>query len=408
MKKLLALMLAASLALSLVACGGGGTADTNTPSGGSGDATPPTLTGQEEAKNDTYKSVECDEVVLHQNAGDLKMKMLGYEIVEYEGKINFYIRLNIANETNQTFETMAHGFGPRGWQLFQDGVEANLVGGAAPPDELVTYPENEPSIKAGGKTDQVVVCWMLNDIDYDAEFEFDYDENTIATFFISEAGEKAASSRSKPDEEKTANADVLTPNFAIDGVYYSETGFPDPSDMGITVERFFEVNPGEKEEALDSNSKIWIFVFASLHSLKEGEGDTALPASVYQSSGPYYELPLYMMIANEDGIAVDGIHLSAYEANELNNKRLSKWWGSAYKSGRDLDDDYVLYEGEEDTIKIAGLFQVKYHDYKKAIEENQELWLRYGDYVTKFDCSNIIKKDDLSSIAQDLRDKELL
>ena len=139
MKKLLALMLAASLALSLVACGGG-TVDTNTPSGGNGDATPPTVTGQEEAKNDTYKSVECDEVVLHQNAGDLKMKMLGYEIVEYEGKINFYIRLNIANETNQTFETMAHGFGPRGWQLFQDGVEANLVGGAAPPDELGTYP----------------------------------------------------------------------------------------------------------------------------------------------------------------------------------------------------------------------------------------------------------------------------
>ena len=34
MKKLLALMLAAALALSLVACGGGGVGDTNTPSGG--------------------------------------------------------------------------------------------------------------------------------------------------------------------------------------------------------------------------------------------------------------------------------------------------------------------------------------------------------------------------------------
>ena len=34
MKKLLALILAAALALSLVACGGGGVGDTNTPSGG--------------------------------------------------------------------------------------------------------------------------------------------------------------------------------------------------------------------------------------------------------------------------------------------------------------------------------------------------------------------------------------
>lgn len=40
MKKLLALMLAAALALSLVACGGsGGTGDNNTPSGGNGDTT---------------------------------------------------------------------------------------------------------------------------------------------------------------------------------------------------------------------------------------------------------------------------------------------------------------------------------------------------------------------------------
>ncbi len=37
MKKLLALMLTAALALSLVACGGGGKGDTNTPNGGSGD-----------------------------------------------------------------------------------------------------------------------------------------------------------------------------------------------------------------------------------------------------------------------------------------------------------------------------------------------------------------------------------
>ena len=39
MKKLLALILTAALTLSLVACGGGGTGDTNTPSGGNGGAT---------------------------------------------------------------------------------------------------------------------------------------------------------------------------------------------------------------------------------------------------------------------------------------------------------------------------------------------------------------------------------
>lgn len=187
MKKLLALMLAAALALSLVACGGGGgTGDNNTPSGGSDDTTPPTEAEQEEAKNDAYKSVECEEVVLHLNEGDLKMKMLGYEILEYEGNINFYIRLNIANETNKTFATF-RGYGPFYWQLFQDGVEVHMAdGGYVPPDELVTYPENKPDIKAGAETDKVVICWMLDDIDNDAEFELTYSEHTIATFFISE------------------------------------------------------------------------------------------------------------------------------------------------------------------------------------------------------------------------------
>jgi len=51
MKKLLALILAAALALSLVACGGGsGAGDTNTPSGGNGDTNTPSTpsTGNED------------------------------------------------------------------------------------------------------------------------------------------------------------------------------------------------------------------------------------------------------------------------------------------------------------------------------------------------------------------------
>ena len=74
MKKLLALMLAAALALSLVACGGdSGAGDNNTPSGGGEDSTPPTdaeTTPPEEhdienqiALNDT-KTTENFEVTL--------------------------------------------------------------------------------------------------------------------------------------------------------------------------------------------------------------------------------------------------------------------------------------------------------------------------------------------------------
>ena len=57
MKKLLALILAAALALSLVACGGGsGAGDTNTPSGGNGDTTSAdTPSGGEDSTTDTNK-----------------------------------------------------------------------------------------------------------------------------------------------------------------------------------------------------------------------------------------------------------------------------------------------------------------------------------------------------------------
>lgn len=267
MKKLLALMLAAALALSLVACGGGGTGDNSTPSTGNGD----------------------------------------------------------------TASTETPG-----------------------PEETVP-PTNDDADEPGGE----------------------------------------------PEETDVPGEDAYTPNFVIDGVYYSETDIIDPSTMGITPERYLEVNPGHREEALNDNSEIWVFVFASLHSLEDRQGDTLLPESVYNSFLGGNALPLELRIEGESLL-----YSTSYEFNDK-DKKLRQFW-TAYKSGLTLDDDYILYDGSNDCVKIVGLFHMKYHDYRAAIDENKELILQWGSYQTTYDGSNIVKEIDLVSISQDLQEKGLL
>lgn len=66
MKKLLALMLAAALALSLVACGGGsGAGDNNTPSGGNGDVTSTDTPGGGEDSTPSMSKEEMLEAAIH-------------------------------------------------------------------------------------------------------------------------------------------------------------------------------------------------------------------------------------------------------------------------------------------------------------------------------------------------------
>lgn len=75
MKKFLALMLAAALALSLVACGGGGGADdTNTPSGGNGDTTSTdTPSGGEDSATSMTKE-EMLEQAIECTAGEIAVE----------------------------------------------------------------------------------------------------------------------------------------------------------------------------------------------------------------------------------------------------------------------------------------------------------------------------------------------
>ena len=198
-------------------------------------------------------------------------------------------------------------------------------------------------------------------------------------------------------EEKVSN--TVNP-FVIDGVYYSEAENFDPDEYGITVKEYFKINPQLKEDALDNNDSVWIYIFASLNSLEEGQENLILPTSQYDSFLNGNALPLTLFIGD------DFSYSTSYELNDRNNK-MSKYW-DVYKSGSNLNDSYVLYKGSGDCQKIVGLFIVKYNDYKKVVKNNKEISLVWGDYKATCNGKNIIKKSSMKAISQDLKKKGLL
>ena len=188
--------------------------------------------------------------------------------------------------------------------------------------------------------------------------------------------------------------------FKIDAVYLSETGTYDPIDNGITVERYFELNPKEKLENLGNNDKVSIFVFASLNSLKESDKDIKIPESVYQSSIPSNVLQIKLNIS-------DYSYNTNFEINDFNKKMSSHF--PKYESGRTLKTDDVLYAKSDDSKYIVGLFFVKYHDYKEAIDNNSEIELNWNDeYKATFNAKDIVIKGCLTEIGNDLKEKGLI
>lgn len=98
MKKLLALMLAAALALSLVACGGsGGTGDNSTPSTGNGDTastdTPSTGNGDATSSDTPSEGGEDSQIVLHLNEAvefdDFELKIIDVRLKGNGFSINY-------------------------------------------------------------------------------------------------------------------------------------------------------------------------------------------------------------------------------------------------------------------------------------------------------------------------------
>lgn len=202
-----------------------------------------------------------------------------------------------------------------------------------------------------------------------------------------------------PEMKEEEESNTVNP-FVIDGIYYSEAECIDPAEYGITIEEYFERNPQLREDALDNNDGVWIYIFASLNSLEKGQENLILPKSQFDSFLNGKALPLTLFIGD------DFKYSTSYELNDRNNK-MSKFW-DVYKSGSNLDDSYVLYEGSGDCQKIVGLFVVKYYDYKKAVEDNKEISLVWGDYRATYNGENIIKKSDMKAISQDLQEKGLL
>lgn len=205
----------------------------------------------------------------------------------------------------------------------------------------------------------------------------------------------SSESTSESDEE---NKPAKNP-FTIDGAYYSMTGIFDPSRYKLTAEEFLEKNPQRKEENLKDNDEIALFIFASLHALEDGEEDLKLPPSVMSSfAGTYLDLRLTVE-GNE--------YLSNYEVNDTDDHMSDFWEG--YQDGAALDTSDILYAGGGESRHIVGLFYVRYHDYKEAIETNAPITLTWSDdYTVTFSAEEIEKQASLSTIGDDLKEKGFL
>lgn len=187
----------------------------------------------------------------------------------------------------------------------------------------------------------------------------------------------------------TSTTKSYSDTFNIDGIFYSQASTFNPYDNGITDEEYFNINPQNLEEQQTDNDEITLFVFASLGSLPDGEGDLTLPESTYSEFLPGYTLPL--------NLSVGGVSYSNnYEANDYKDKLSKNWY--EYESGEYLDTDYVLYEGTDDEIKIVGMFFVKYHDYKEAKANGEEITLSWGSYQTATQAENVVKVGSIASI----------
>ena len=162
MKKLLALILAAALALSLVACGGdSGARDTNTPSGGNGEETSTdTPSGGGE---DSTPSMTKEEML--QIAEEVSWVDIQNASIE-----------NIARAKQQYCNTVMQLDG-KIWSIEEDHV---VIGGSGanylvdvylPLDEIITL-ENQQVITVVGKTTDEIIDTTENVAEYSFDFSY--------------------------------------------------------------------------------------------------------------------------------------------------------------------------------------------------------------------------------------------
>ena len=195
--------------------------------------------------------------------------------------------------------------------------------------------------------------------------------------------------------------------LTIDAVYISELGTFIPEDNDSKSENYLKDHPEYNLEHKDSNNNIVMFVFATLKSLSAGENDLKMPPLKLETSFKTNSLETYILY--------DGNKYS--NSLDINNRdgEYTKYLGN-YKTAKGFKSDYILYAGENESIKIASYFYVKYHDYKEAIKNNNSFRFVWGSsdknpsskfarYENNFDSKDIIIKESLYTINKDLKEK---
>lgn len=187
MKKVITVLLAAAMSLSLAACGSG-SINNSTPSSSTQDenATSPVET-MPTAEQGTLASVDGrtynpeDKIIVGYTAieteavavGELiNIKVLGYEIFrDYNDVLSICLTLEVENKTNDTFEFSPNTYNPH-TRVYQNGVENGQVTAYGVETIWTSRSGDSVNIRSGAVANRVFAFSALEDIESAVEVEF--------------------------------------------------------------------------------------------------------------------------------------------------------------------------------------------------------------------------------------------
>ena len=167
-----------------------------------------------------------------------------------------------------------------------------------------------------------------------------------------------------------------------------------PEEEGITAEEYLKKHPEESLDNRKSNDMSYIFVFATLKSLEEGQKDLKIPI--------VEEYPDFHTFRLRTNLIIDGNeYKNIIERTNIYNNYIGN-----YKTGKNIDTNYILYSGERESVSIVSLFQIKHHDYVTAKENSSDIYFDWGDmYKSSIYAKDIIVKNNIVDVSKDLKEK---
>lgn len=197
MKKAIAILLMISIIFILTACGN---ADSNVShiDDGTRLVVHPEVSPDDEDSCKSiipYQTLESKEVISHKDylqgeykgkfmPGNIKVRALGYQVIEQYGKLCIYFKFEYTNETKDDI-TIGNYTGGGSVTCFQNGIILEGYRGKNVKKEILAFPIKSSTIKPGVHIDTIYqLVGVLENLD--DEIILEYDDKELVTFTINQ------------------------------------------------------------------------------------------------------------------------------------------------------------------------------------------------------------------------------